>query len=103
MGAVDKLNSHQCGLGAKEVGIDLIQLIPAQVIVTIAGGTGKIAIGYPVFLKGGQHTLGVFLGDGVDPSKFLCQLPLSLIAQSPDTVVYLHIYSVLSILFDWHL
>ena len=41
-----------------------------------------------VLLKSGQHPGGVLLGDGVDAGKFLCQLALGLVAQSPDTVVY---------------
>ena len=89
VGAVDKLDAHQSGLCAEEVGVDLIQLIPPQVVVAIAGGAGKISVSHPVLLEGGQHPCGVLLRDGIDPGKFLCQLTLSLAAKGCYTVVYL--------------
>ena len=88
MGAVNELDAHQCGLGAEDIGVDFVQLVPAQVIVAVASGAGKIAICHPVLLKGSQHPGGVLLGDGVNAGKFLGQLALGLVAQSPDTVVY---------------
>ena len=88
VGAVDKLDAHQGGLSTEEVGVNLVQLIPAQVVVAVAGSAGEITVGHPVLLKSGQHPGGVLLGDGVNAGKFLGQLALGLVAQSPDTVVY---------------
>ena len=82
MGAVDELDAHQSGLGAEDLGIDLVQLVPAQVVVAVAGGAGKVGVGHPVVLEGLQHPLGVLLGDGVDAVKLLPQLGLGLLPQA---------------------
>ena len=81
MGAVDKLDAHQSGLGAEDLGVDFVQLIPAQVVIAVAGGAGKVGIGHPVVLECLQHPLGVLLGDGVNAGKLLPQLGLGLLAQ----------------------
>ena len=81
MGTVDELYPDKSGLCAKKIGIDLMQLVPAKVIIAVAGGAGKIAIRHPVVLKGSQHPLGIFLGYGIDAGKFINQLPLGLITQ----------------------
>ena len=76
MGAVDELEPHQSGLCSEQLGIDLVQLVPAQVVIAIAGGAGEIALRHPVLLKGGQHPGGVLLGNGIDAGKLLGQLGL---------------------------
>ena len=89
VGAVDKLNPHQSGLGAKQAGIDLVQFIPAQIVVAVAGGAGKISVGNPMLLKGRQHPCGILPCNGVDTGKFPGQLFLGLDAQRFYTVVEL--------------
>ena len=42
MGTIDKLKSHQRILSSEQVGVDFVQLVPAQIIIPIASGTGKI-------------------------------------------------------------
>ena len=64
--------------GVEEVGVDQVQGIPAQIVVAVAGGAGEVGLGHPVLLEGGQHLLGVLLGDGVDAGKLLRQVGLSL-------------------------
>ena len=81
VGAVDKLDAHQSGLGAENLGIDLIQLISAQVVVAVTGGADKVSVGHPVGLERLQHPLGVLLSDGVNAGKLLPQLGLGLLAQ----------------------
>ena len=81
VGAVDKLDSHQGGFGAEDLGVDFVQLVPAQVVVAVAGGTGKVGIGHPAVLERLQHPLGVLLGDSVNAGKLLPQLGLGLLAQ----------------------
>ena len=71
VGTVDELNAHQGGLGAEDLGVDLVQLVPAQVVVAVAGGTGEVGVGHPVGLEGVQHPGGVLLGDGVDTGKLV--------------------------------
>ena len=71
VGAVDELDAYQGRLSAEEVGVDLVQLVPAQVVVAVAGGAGEVSVGHPVLLKGGQHPGGILLGNGVDAGKFL--------------------------------
>ena len=66
MGPVDELGAHQGLFRAEDPGIDALQLVPAGVVIAIAGGAGKIPRLDPLFGKGVQHLLGVFQGDGVD-------------------------------------
>ena len=81
VGAVDELQPNQSGLRPEQLGVDLVQLVPAQVVIAIAGGAGEIALRHPVLLKGGQHPGGILLGDGVDAGKLLGQLGLRPAAQ----------------------
>ena len=71
VGAVDELDAHQGGLGAEDLGVDLVQLVPAQVVVAVAGGAGEVGVGHPVGLEGVQHPGGVLLGDGVDAGELV--------------------------------
>ena len=89
MGAVDELETHQRVLCAKNVCVDFIQLVPPQIVITVAGGPGKIALGHAMLLKGGQDLLGIFLRNGVDSFKLLPQLPLRLLCQGADSFAYL--------------
>ena len=84
VGAVDKPEAHQGVLGAEDLGVDLLQLVPAQVVVAVAGGPGKIALGHMVLLERGQDLLGVALRDGVDPVKLFSQFRLGPGRQAPD-------------------
>ena len=84
VGAVDELDAHQGGLRAEELGIDLVQLVPAQVVIAVAGGAGKISLRHPVILEGLQHPDGIFLRNGVDAVKLLSQVLLRLTAQGAD-------------------
>ena len=78
MGSVDKLDAHQRLLRAEDLGIDLVQLVPSLIVVAIAGGTGKIALGHAVILEGGEHLAGVLLRNGINAGKLLCQAGLGL-------------------------
>ena len=89
MGAVDELHPHQGVLGAKDVGVDPVQGVPAQVVVAVAGGAGKVGLRHPVLLEGGEHLAGVLLRDGVDAGELLRQLPLGLGGQGQNSVAYL--------------
>ena len=71
VGTVDELDAYQGGLGAEDLGVDLVQLVPAQVVVAVAGGTGEVGVCYPMGLEGVQHPGGVLLGDGVDTGKLV--------------------------------
>ena len=61
--------------------VNLIQLIPAQVVVAVAGGASKVGVGHPVVLERLQHPLGILLGDSVNAGKLLPQLGLGLLTQ----------------------
>ena len=89
VGAVDKLDAHQGGFGAEELGIDLVQFVPAQVVVAVAGGAGEVPLGHPVVLEGLQHPLGVVLGDGVNAGKFLKKLLLGPVPKGTDLLANL--------------
>ena len=89
MGAVDELHPHQGVLGAENVGVDLIQGVPAQIVVAVAGGAGEVGLRHPVFLEGRQHLAGVLLRNGVDAAELLGQLRLGLGSQGQNFVAYL--------------
>ena len=69
MGAVDELAAHQCGFCTEHLGVDLLQLIPAQVVVAIAGGTTKAGVAHPVVPERLQHFGGVLKGHLLDGGK----------------------------------
>ena len=71
VGAVDELDAYQSRLGAENLGVDLVQLVPAQVVVAVAGSAGEVGVGHSVGLEGVQHPGGVLLGDGVDTGKLV--------------------------------
>ena len=69
VGAVDERSAHQRSFTAKHPGIDALQLVPAHVVVAIAGGAGKVTGLYPLFGKGLQHFFGAYKGNAVDLFK----------------------------------
>ena len=87
--AVDELDAHQGRLGAEQVGVDLVQLVPAQVVIPVPGCAGKVPLCHPVLLERGQHPGGVLLGNGVDACKLLRQALPGLLPQVQDPLAYL--------------
>ena len=71
MGAVDKADAHQRRLGAEDLGVDLIQGLPAQIVIAVAGGAGKAGVRDPGVLEGLHHPEGILLRHSVDLSKAL--------------------------------
>ena len=69
VGTVHKADAHKGGLRPEDLGIDLIQGLPAQVVIAIAGGAGKAGLGHLVVLKGLHDPAGVLLGQSVDLGK----------------------------------
>ena len=65
MGAAGDLRPDQCRLRVEGVGVDPFQIVPAHVVIAVAGGGGKAGGTYPVFLHGGQNLGLVVLGNGV--------------------------------------
>ena len=86
VGAVDKLQADQRRLRSEEVGVNFIQLVPTQIVIAIAGGSGKVGLRHPVLLERRQNPGGILLGDGVDAVKLLSQLSLRLVSQVQDTL-----------------
>ena len=84
MSSVDKLQADQRRLRSKEIGVNLIQLVPPQIVVAVAGGSGKIGLRHPMLLECRQNTSGIFLGNGVNTVKLLSQLSLRLVPQVQD-------------------
>lgn len=89
MGAIDKADAYQSVLSTEQLGVDLVQLVPSQIVVAIARSTGKIALRHPVGLKGSQHPLGVMLSHGINMGELLLDFHLRLGGQSAHTVRYL--------------
>ena len=66
MGAVDELDAHQGVLGAEDLGVDLIQGVPTQVVIAVPSGAGEVGFRHSMVLEGGQHLLAVVFRHGVD-------------------------------------
>ena len=86
VGAAGDLGPYQCGFRVEHVGIDPFQIVPALVVVAVAGGGGKVGGVYPVFLHG-RNNLGLIvlcgLVDGVKPVPQLRDDPLSVFIDQP--------------------
>ena len=89
MCTVDKADSDQSIFRPKKVRKNGVQLVTAQVIVSIAGGPGKIGLRHPMSLEGGQDLLGILLRNGVNACKLFPQCRLRLPAQCADVIAYL--------------
>ena len=55
MGPACDLGAHQGILRVKDIGINLLQCIPSGIIVSISGGSLKMAFTDTVFLHGMDH------------------------------------------------
>ncbi len=89
VGAVDELQADQGVLRTKQAGIDLVQLVPPQVVVTVPCGSGEIRLRHPVLLEGRQDPPAVGLGDGVNPGELRPQPLLRLPREGADPFRYL--------------
>ena len=89
MSTIDETHPDQGILCSKDFCIDLIQLIPAQVIVAVSSRTGKIGFSHPVFLKSGEHLLCILLRNRIDTGKSSAQISLSLTAQRSHLITNL--------------
>ena len=69
MGAAGDLGPHQGGLGPEDGGVDLLQPLPAHVVVAVAGGGGKAGRVHAVFPHGKDDLALVQLGHLVDLLK----------------------------------
>ena len=94
VGAAGDLRPHQRSLRVEHICIDPFQIVPALVIVAVAGGGGKVGGIYPILLHGGQDLgLIVFrrLVDGVKPVPQLRNDPLSVFIDScADAQLFVH-------------
>ena len=66
MSAVDEGRAHQRALSAQDPGIDPLQLVPAGIVVAIAGGAVEVRSLDSLLRKGGQDLFRVAEGDPVD-------------------------------------
>ena len=81
MCAVYKADAHECGLGAENIGVDLVERVTAVVVVAIAGRTGKQIVRYAVLRKCRQHLLGVAVTDLLEALEIRTDLTFSLAAE----------------------
>ena len=51
MSAVNEADAHKCRFRAENLRIDLVEHFPADIVVAIAGRSGKAGVGYLVILK----------------------------------------------------
>ena len=81
MRAVYKADTHQRGLGAENIGVDLVERVAAVVIIAVTGRTGKQVVGYTVLRKCRQHLLGVAVTDLLEALEIRTDLAFSLTAE----------------------
>ena len=74
MGAAGDLGAHQRGLGVEYVGIDPLQIVPAEIVIAVASGCGEAGGGDPVLLHRPQHLCLIMLRDLVDGGEAVFQL-----------------------------
>ena len=89
MGAIHKVDADHGVLSAENIGVDLSQDLPSQVVIPIAGGTLKVDLGHFVLLESRQDLFRVLFGNGVDSGKLFGQLGLGLGAKGTDPVAEL--------------
>ena len=79
----------------ENVGIDPFQIVPALIVVAVAGGGGKVGGVHPVFLHGVNDLALVVLRHGVDGVEPLPQIPqhgLAVFIDSPaDAQLLIHL------------
>ena len=66
MGPVLEPQAHQGALRPEDLCEDLLQGLPAQIIVAVARGPGKASLADPVLPEGLQHLFRIFFRDPVD-------------------------------------
>ena len=94
VGAAGDLGPHQGRLRVEHVGVHPLQVVPAVVVVAVAGGGGKVGGVHPVFLHGVQDLALVVLRrlvDGVEPGPQVPEHRLAVFIHSPaDAQLFIH-------------
>ena len=93
MRAVYKSDAHKGCFRAEHLGVYLIKHFPAQIIITVAGCSGKAGVGYLVVLKCGHHLPGVEHCDAVYALKLRSYLLFCLTSKLVyfgSYIVYVH-------------
>ena len=94
MGAVYKADADKRRLGAENLRIHLVEHFPAQIIIAIAGGSGKARVRHPVILKRSHYLLRVFCGDLVYLPEFIRELCFDLLGKDKNFrfyIIYIHL------------
>ena len=73
MGAAGDLRPDQCRFRVEGVGVDPFQIVPAHVVIAVAGGGGKAGGPHPVFLHGGQNLSLIVLRNGIGLTEAVLQ------------------------------
>ena len=94
VGAAGDLGPHQGRLRVEHVGVHPLQVVPAVVVVAVAGGGGKVGGVHPVFLHSVEHLALVVLRrlvDGVEPGPQVPQHRLAVFIHRPaDAQLFIH-------------
>ena len=90
MGTVYKSDTHKRSFRTEHLRIDLIKHFPSQIVITVAGCSGKAGVGYLVVLKCGHHLPGVEHCDAVYALKLRSYLLFCLASK----LVYFGFYIV---------
>ena len=78
VGTVHKADTDKRRLRAKYLGVYLVERLTAEIVVAVAGGTGKARLGDAVILKRLHHAARVYFGDAVYLRKSSCKALLRL-------------------------
>ncbi len=73
MGAAGDLGADQGRLGVEDIGVDLLQALPALIVVAVAGGGGKVVGPDAAALHGGEDLGLVVLRPAVNGPEAVLQ------------------------------
>ncbi|CAN4044771.1 Peptidase propeptide and YPEB domain, partial [Dysosmobacter welbionis] len=94
MGAAGDLGTDQSRLRVEHIGVHSLQVVPAVIVVAVAGGGGKVGGVYPVFLHGGQDLALVVLCrliNDVEPGPQVPEHRLAVFIDRPaDAELFIH-------------
>ena len=100
VGAAGDLRPDQGSLGVEYVGVDLFQGVPAQVIVAVAGGSGKAGGADPILPHGIEHLGLVVFGDGINGGEPVLQTLNGLFSVGVNSGRYAHFHVHIDQLFQ---
>ena len=81
MRAINKADAHKARLCAENIGVNLIQRVPALIVIGIAGRTREHGVGHTVTAERSQHFFRAFVADFLQSCKIRRNFALGFTAE----------------------